>query len=107
MDIGRLAEGLIARGEADLAVLVKRVVIGHGVLAGLDEHVLKGLAGGIALGQLVHGERGDLLQRGIELLEGRSAYLGGAVILGDLAGDLYGIADAGVFIGALFTHVHK
>ena len=60
-DIGRLAQGFLARGEADLAILVEGVVIGYGVLAGLDEHVLEGLAGLAAIRKLVHLEWGDLL----------------------------------------------
>ena len=90
-DIGRLAQGFLARGEADLAVLVERIVIGHGVLARLDEHVLEGLAGLGAFGKLVHLEWGDLLQRGIELRDRGGGELGGAIELGDLAGYLDGI----------------
>ena len=106
-DIGRLAEGFLARGEADLAVLVERVVIGHGVLAGLDEHVLEGLAGLVAIGKLVHLEWGDLLQRGIELLDRGGVDLSGIVELGDLAGYLDGIFQGWVLVGRLITHVDK
>ena len=77
------------------------------MLAGLDEHVLEGLAGLGAIGKLIHLEWGDLLQRGIELRDRGGGELGGAIELGDLAGDLDGIFQGWVLVGRLITHVDK
>ena len=77
------------------------------MLAWLDEHVLEGLAGLGAIGKLVHLEWGDLLQRGIELRDRGGGELGGAIELGDLAGDLDGIFQGWVLVGRLITHVDK
>ena len=48
--VGRLAQRLSARGQAQLTVAVKTVVIGHRVYTGLEQHGLELLAGLIALG---------------------------------------------------------
>ena len=98
--VGGLAQRLSARGQAQLAVAVEAVVIGHRVHARLEEHGLELLAGLIALGQGIDGKRGDGVERSLEDGARVKDHLGLAVVLVDGAGDLDGFPNLWVEAGA-------
>ena len=92
VDVGEVVERLVTCDQAEIAGVVQRVVVGHRVGARADQHALVGLAGVVASRQLVDSDRLRCLESLVQLLLGGNGDLGLVVVLGDLAGDLQGIA---------------
>ena len=99
-DVGRRAQWLGARGQADLTVGVQRVVVGDGVLADRqDEHVLECLAGLVTGWEGVDLQRGGRGEGGVGKREAGGAELGDLVVFLGGAGDDDGVADGRVGAG--------
>ena len=92
VDVGEVVERLVSCDQTEIAGVVQRVVVGHGVGAGADQHALVGLAGVVASRQLINRDCLRCLERIIQLLLRCQGELGLVVVLGDLAGDLQGVA---------------
>ena len=105
IDVGEVVERLVARDQAEVTGVVERVVVGHGVGARADQHALVGLAGVVASRQLVDSDRLRCFERFIQLLLRCQGELGLLGVLGNLAGDLQGIAPLREVLVA--AHVHE
>ena len=92
VDVGEVVERLVTCDQAEIAGVVQRVVVGHRVGARADQHALVGLAGVVASRKLGELHRLRCLERLVQLLLGGNGDLGLLVVLGDLAGDLKGVA---------------